>query len=340
MKKVIFLIFLHIISKQSDASMVEIGEKLNNKPVVVELNKGKLALRYRLQTDEFGDLSHNTLQDQVLFDISIGFLQNQVKINFTLASGGKFTGGWGDLGLGSHDPALEIYLKRLTLTLNPTEGLSLSVGSMAPEYGAGSENSYFDKDGSIMGYRAKVAIHNGELVVTGGFVGDYENPNVFNRMHYLGEVNYVQMILTQAIGEIVKASVDYTNHDQTNYLRAAVQFKVDKWVNFLDSITLEDLVALSRDDLKNVFAVKLSKKFKSLIAGKDLKAGLVYAFNPNDIEMLIGDKIVDGHSIRVQLAIPNIIKTKSASYGVFFDVLESLTDLRQVRAELGLMIKF
>lgn len=312
-------------------------------PVSIKLNDGQLALRYRLQTDGNGVLTHNVLQQLALFDVTIAFFKNRVCIDLRGTTGGTFESPWGNTGIGTGDVNLAFYLRRMSLTLNATSGLEVTVGSMAPSFGAGSENSYLDQDGYVMGYRARVAFDKGDLVVTGGYVGDYDDPNVFTRLKRLGEFNYAQVILTRALGEIVRASLDYTYLNGDHYARGAMQLDVSRWVKFLDTITIEDMLKVSsagREAVSNILAVRLSKRFQDLFAGREMQAVLTYTYRTEAMDIPIGDKIFMGHGVRLNVLLPNLVAGARGKLGVYLDYIQSFTDFTRLRAELGLIFRF
>jgi hypothetical protein len=313
-------------------------------PVEIKLNGGEIITRYQLSTNDGGDIVNNTDQERVVFDVTVSFFKGKVRFDFTGTSGSTFAGSFGSTGLGSSDPNLAFYLRRLSMTLTPKSGLELSLGSLTPEFGAGTENSYLDADGYIMGYRARASILKGQLVVTGGYLGDFKDPSVFNRLDRLDDFNYLQIVLTQTIGELVRASLEYNQIDGQNYARGALNFDVSKWAKFLDSILTEDMIRLSSENPANLLAVTLSKRFKDVfggaLPGRDLQTSLTYAFMTENLDLPIGDHVFEGHSVRLRLAIPNLVKFGSTSLGLFTDYTQSFSDFDHFRAEAGLILKF
>ncbi len=334
-----FAILATSFSAYADNSpMIEIGD--SDSPVVIKLNDGRLGVRYRMQTDADGNTKFDTVQDLAVMDVTVSFFHDFVRLDFQGSTGASFDGSWNNSGIGKGDAGFALNLRRLSMTLNPTKGLGFSLGSMAPVYGAGSENSYLDSDGYITGYRARVTIDKGDLVVTGGFLGDLKDPNVFNRLDSLNDFNYLQAVFTQAIAGIAKASIEFDHMSEQNYVRGAVKFDVTKWTHFLDSVTLEDMVRVSVEDPANILAAKLTKKFKNVFAGRDLVADIGYLYRSSDMKLPLGDHVFMGQQMRVTVTVPNLVKVGPGNLGAFVDVVESLTDWEQVRAELGLVLKF
>ncbi len=337
---ILIAVFLNskiVHAQQTSDDMIEIGKP---KLFDVKVNDAQVAFRYRFQQGDSGAATWNSIQDKVLLDITMKFYGDRVKINMQGMTGSGFDGSWANPGVGPQDANFPFNLRRLSLSLGVATGVEVTAGSMAPEYGAGSEDSYLDNDGYIMGYRAKAKIENGELVVTGGFVGDFKEPNVFKRFDRMDDFNFVQAVYTRAIGEVIRASVEYDHIDKGDYARAAIKIDLGQWTNLLDSVVFEDMVGMSSDQGINVFATKLTKRFAKAVAGKDLVVDARYLYRTDGIDLPIGDKVFVGQSLRFTTTIPNIYSWKKIKLGMYADFIQSLDDFDRIRAELGLALKF
>ena len=328
-------------SAQAESDLIEVGiGGGDTPPILVRLNNGQLAARYRLQDGADGALLFNDLQHMVLLDVTVSFFEGKVRLDFQAGSGASFGAGWGNTGVGEHDANLDFGFRRLSITLVPKEGMEFSIGSLAPEFGAGSEDSSFDMNGYITGYRAKVTVLDGELVVTTGNI-NLNDPNVFDRFGDRDDINYLQVAITQAIGEIVRGTLEYSQYEGEHYARAALRFDVSKWTKFLDAITIEDMARLSSDHPGNALAVTLSKRFKDLLAGRDLSVGLSYLFRTGMTDYPLGEYAFDGHSLRVKVGVPDLIDLgNKAKFGLFVNFVQSLSDFDEFRAEVGFAIRF
>jgi hypothetical protein len=158
----------------------------------------------------------------------------------------------------------------------------------------------------------------------------------------MDEFNYLQAILTHSIGEIVKASLDYTYLDGRSFARGAVQFDVSRWTTLIDSIVVEDMVELTSmgKDTANVVAARLLKRFKDLFAGRDLVTSIAYTYRTDAMDLRIGDKVFDGHGVRTTITVPDIVETGRMKLGIYADYVQSFSELDRVRAELGLILRF
>jgi hypothetical protein len=342
-----FLAFTATIGSLSTAnanqSMIEVGAN-QDVPIEVRLNNGTFQTRYRYETNDSGAASNNAIQYQILFDVTLAFFQDHVLVNFEGRTGSSFTGGWDSVGYPTGSSNLSFFIRTLSMTLSPKSGLDLTFGSMKPEYGIGSENTYIDADGYVMGYRARVALEKDYVTVTTGYLGDLKNPNVFTRLDHMDDFNYLQVLFTHAMGEIVRSSFDYSQVGTEKFARIALKFDVAKWAGFLDSVVLEDMSTLGGNPVfANIFAAKLSKRFKDVIADRDLATAMTYIYQSNEqafSSIPLGDKSWNGHSIRVNVNVPDLMVVGSTPVGMFLDWVQNITDLDRFRAELGMFVKF
>ena len=156
----------------------------------------------------------------------------------------------------------------------------------------------------------------------------------------MDDFNFVQAVYTRAIGEVIRASVEYDHIDKGDYARAAIKIDLGQWTNLLDSVVFEDMVGMSSDQGINVFATKLTKRFAKAVAGKDLVVDARYLYRTDGIDLPIGDKVFVGQSLRFTTTIPNIYSWKKIKLGMYADFIQSLDDFDRIRAELGLALKF
>lgn len=325
-------------------------------PVDIRLNKGELTSRYKIVTDAAGKTTTSQLEDKIVMDVTVLILKDgRIKLNFMGATGSNFRGSFSPIDAGpTGTNDFDFNLKRMSLTFSPLAGmdvamhdLELTAGSFGPENGVGSEDTNFDDDGYIMGYRAKVSVSSkGYLAVTGGYVGDFETPNVFDRLDRMGEYNYLQVLLNHSIGAIAVASFDYTRWEKTDYVRGAIKVDFSKWTKFIDSLVVEDLMRFnsetkSKDEMANIFAAKVNKKFKALLPGsRDLSLTLAYIYNDKDMSFPNADRTFVGNQMRVSVSVPNLKKFKHGTLAWFIQYLQSLDDYDQFRLETGLSLIF
>lgn len=319
--------------------MIEVSSQ--PKPVTVTLVDGRTAVRYLLNQNSSGVATINTMQDLIVFDVIIHFFKDKARLELQGGTGGSFAISWDNSGIGTPDKiAKDFNLRRVALTVSATKQIDLTVGSMAPEYGAGTENTTFDNDAYIMGYRAKAKIVGGTLVVTGGFVGDYKNPNVFNRFERMDDFNFVQAMYTRAIADAIQGSIEYNRLDNVDFVRGAVKFDLKKWTGILDAVIFEDMASLNSDIAQNTFSAKLTKRFKELFFGQDIQFDAYYVYKSEQFDILTSDRMLKGRQVRFVMTLPDLLKTKKTKLVMFVEYVQSLDDLDMKRAEAGLVYKF
>jgi hypothetical protein len=325
-------------------------------PVDIRLNQGELTSRYRYVTDANGNTTTSQVEDKVVLDVTVLFGKDgTIKLNFRGDTGTTFQGTFSPTGAGPTGvEKFNFNLRRLSLTYSPFAGmdvafhdLELSAGSMGTEKGSGTEDTYFDDDGWVMGYRAKVSVSpKGYLAVTGGYVGDLRTPNVFDRLSRLGEYNYLQVLLNHSIGAIAVASFDYTQWQNNDYARGAIRIDLGQWTKLIDSLTIEDMTRIGSNsstpqDIATVFAVKITKRFKALLPGdRDLALTLAYIYNDRTMNWPFADKVIVGNQVRFQVSIPNLLKLKFGNLSWFINYIQSLDSLERFRIDSGLSLVF
>jgi hypothetical protein len=76
-----------------------------------------------------------------------------------------------------------------------------------------------------------------EVAVTYAYLGDYNKPNVFKRLHRLNESNYHQFLVSKQMGKRAVVSADYTFQSGAETMREAIRVNVKElrvidWVRF------------------------------------------------------------------------------------------------------------
>lgn len=326
-------------------------------PVDIKLNSGQFMSRYRIVDNRNGVRTTDQLENRMMMDVTVSFFKDgRVKLNFMGSTGKTFIGSYSPADVGpTGTDQFQFNIRRFSITYSPflgtnlaIEDLALSAGSMAPEDGSGSENTYFDNDGYVMGYRAKVSIDKkqGYLVVTGGYVGDLSTPNVFDRLNRIGEFNYLQALINHSIGAIAVGSLDYTYWEKNHYVRGALNFNLSKWTRFLDSLVIEDLARVSsgtsKKDYENILAVTLAKRFKALLPGdRDVALAVTYLHNGRGMNFPISDSSFLGRQIKVSVTCPNLASLNAGGkLGLFLQYIQDLEDTDQIRADFGISMIF
>lgn len=344
-----FLVFLMVIlasgahAASSDQTIFEIGS--DTTPIIrMSVDQGEIASRYQIVTDPNGNVVGNDIQDRALLNLKVAFFNNRIRIEMTGMTGNSFAVSFNKTGLISDDSAFDFYLRRLFITAAPTRGVELSMGSFGPEFGAGTENTSIDADGYIVGYRARVEIRNGSLVVTTGYLGDFKDPNVFNRFGRLDELNYLQAVLNYQLMQYVRSSLEFDRIGDHDYVRPALKINVDQWTRFADALAVETLVPIRNGDSGAfAFSAGVSKRIKDvfgvLVPGRDLLLSTQYQHAQLQADLPFGDHVIAGNSMRFQIRIAKLADFPGGSLDAFFDYVQGLDVLKRHRLEIGIAVR-
>jgi hypothetical protein len=181
------------------------------------------ALRFRLKADAAG----------------------RVAVAFGFSSGPSFVGSWNDTGVGTGNTRLHVSLRLLSLDVAPVRGVTVQAGSLQLARGESTEITTFDNDGYLTGERVTVrrpkTLFFDEISIAQGYVGDANEPSVFDRTDRLGDHNYQQYLVARHIQKRVFASGDFTRWAGANIVHAAARVQSPE-LRALDSIRYEQYV--------------------------------------------------------------------------------------------------
>jgi len=216
--------------KKADAKAIE--DSAASKPAVApikesrwfELKKAEISFRVRYIDGVPASQRHSTnLQHRELFEGRVKFDKDaKYTLNLRASTGYYFTRSFAETGVGlpwNQDEGWNIYLRHLYFAAKPVKGLEIQYGSMPFATGAMEENLTWDTDAYVAGQRLTVRrpdkIFFDEATVTLGYVGDLFTPNVFRRLHRLGEVNYRQYLVTKNLGSRAVITAEYESKNGT-----------------------------------------------------------------------------------------------------------------------------
>jgi hypothetical protein len=160
-------------------------------------------------------------------------------------SGRSFASSYEYAGAGLHQGYWSFNLKSFYLGQKIGQHLEAQVGGIEFDQGVGTEATYNDNDGWVEGYRLRYQGHSHNLLpekinVTFGYVGDFLQPNVFARLHRMGDENYVQVLASRHLGKDRELSAEFDSLQSIRYSREA--FRWQKLPVFLKpDLTLEAL---------------------------------------------------------------------------------------------------
>jgi hypothetical protein len=244
-------------SPAGDANNIEANKAVSPvgaKPTPSTVSEGKITRWLELQTATLGfrhrwiensrDLTTNKqLQHSEVFRGRFKFdPKGNYSVNANLASGTTFTSGWNNTGVGTGDGVTNLYLKQLFFSAKPITGVEVQYGGLYIARGESTEITSYDNDGYIVGERLSLRrpkdLFFDELSVTYGYLGDLNNPNVFDRFDELDKSNYHQFLVLKSIGKRASVSADYTFQSGVETLREAVKLNT-KELKAVDNIRLE-----------------------------------------------------------------------------------------------------
>jgi hypothetical protein len=198
----------------------------------------------------------------------------RLTLNVLYATGSNFTGSWNNTGIGTGDFAGTWALKHLYVAWAPVAGVELGYGSMGAVRGAGTEITTYDNDAYIAGERVTVRrpkdVFFTEITATRGYIGDLQEPSVFDRFDRLtGGRNYYQLLASKTAGAVT-VSGDYSRLSGVPWVRLAASLKTPALVA-IDTVRVETYARFGDDDARG-FAVSGEKAI-----GSRVTAGAGYA---------------------------------------------------------------
>jgi hypothetical protein len=212
-----------------------------------DLQTASIGNRYQFIRNARGETAASHEQYQVTFKGRFKFdAKGRVSLNAGLFSGRSFFSGWNSSGWGSSRAASNLYLKELYLSVKPARGVELQAGSLYLLHGEATEITAYDYDGYVMGQRITLARPDNfwldEISYTAGYLGDVNRPNLNQRYHRLGQVNFHHVLLSKRLGERVRVSADYASETgprgREDVFRQAVKIRIPE-AKIMDSFLFE-----------------------------------------------------------------------------------------------------
>ena len=215
-----------------------------------EIDTLATSLRYRLVRDENGVTTGNGVSWDLDLRAHFNFdKKGKYNLYIGVFTGDNIIGGWNNTGIGTGEPEPKPYLKRLFFNAKPVDGIEVRVGGLGM-INVGTEITGYDNDAYMTGQRffvrkAKKAYFD-EIMVSHGYLGDYETPNVLNRLKRLSKSNYRQFLVRKTLNKHVSFAAEYTFEGGQDFMRQAVNFTLPK-SQFLDSVRFENYQRLDPD---------------------------------------------------------------------------------------------
>jgi hypothetical protein len=146
----------------------------------------------------------------------------------------------------------------------------------------------------MMGHRATLKrpdrLFIDELSVTVGFVGDPDEPNVFERFDGLGEHKYTQVMVSKRLGDRLALSADWTSLVGISTIRNAVRLQVPE-ARVIDVFRFEQYARIEGDEAYG-FAVAAEKRVIRRVVASGGYSDIDRFYGP-----LPGDRYGPGHKL-------------------------------------------
>jgi len=180
---------------------------------------------------------HGLTRGRLLLDAA-----GKYSVNMMASTGTTYVASWNDTGIGKGDFVGTFRMRHLFLSAEPSRGLELQIGGLAPHRGEVSENISYDMDGYLVGQRATFRPASGRITQLSGTIGhfgDTTRPNVFRRLDDTFDYNYGQVLVGLRLTPRATASVDYTYEDGRDIIREALVLRTPATIKVLTTVRVE-----------------------------------------------------------------------------------------------------
>ncbi|MGH9460365.1 MAG: hypothetical protein ACRD1X_04055 [Vicinamibacteria bacterium] len=206
----------------------------------LELGRVATSGRYRL-IDGGSSQRESVLQYQFSMKTRLKLdTQGKLGLSAGVFTGDGFGGGWNRFTRSGSGEEPDLFLKQLHLSAQPVAGLEIQYGGLEIAHGESTEVTGYDFDGYLMGQRGRLESFGplDEVSITYAYLGDLDNPSVFDRFRRLGSPNYWQLLGRKELASGGGVSADYTNVSGEETLRQAVRLPLPDRSQ-LDTVQLE-----------------------------------------------------------------------------------------------------
>jgi hypothetical protein len=192
----------------------------------INIDELQTVTRFNYMDHGPSEITDRDIQYRIRFRPQINFVPSgNTYLKLRAETGKGFDNSWDNTGIGLGEKAWDFNVKTIALGQKFGAHTALEAGGLEFEQGAGSQKTYASSDSYFVGYRF---IYTGEQVnkisVTAGFIGDFDQQNVFKRLH-LGKINYFQGLVQKKFGQDVEASAQYSSIQDVHFLGQALQWK-------------------------------------------------------------------------------------------------------------------
>lgn len=235
----------------------------------VEMQSFQLNARYRFIESSAGVVSSDSVQTAPAIKGRVKVDRGgRLSVHFNATSGGSFTSGWNNTGLGMGDYDGAFSMKQLYVSVQPMSGVEIHAGGLAPARGQSTEITTYDNDGFLTGERVVVkrprTLWFDEVSLTAGYLGDLSTPNVFRRFERMDDHNYYQALVAKKLPSGVAVSADVTKFDGAWTIRQGAVVPTPALV-VVDTVRVE-LYQRVEPDTAQGLAVTVDKRTSSRLS--------------------------------------------------------------------------
>jgi hypothetical protein len=232
----------------------------------IDLQNATLNTRYRFIDSSEGLITTNQLQHRETLRARLKFdAPGRYAMNFGASTGGRFTSGWNNTGIGLGDWQSPLSVRALYFAAQPITGVEGQYGSMYILKGESTEITTYDDDGYVIGERVSVRrprqFFFDEVSATVGYFSSTPAELGFSRrLKYLNDhPNYGHFLVDKKLGARAGISADFTSVGGARTWRAATNVNT-KELRSVDSILFENYKR-TNDNPAYGFAVTATKAF-------------------------------------------------------------------------------
>jgi hypothetical protein len=192
----------------------------------IHIQELQTVIRYNYQDRAPGNIADRDLQYRIRLKAQVDLVPSgHSSIRLRAETGKGFDNSFDNTGIGRGRRAWHFNVKTLAFVQKLGSHVTTEVGGLEFDPGAGSQVTYASGDGYFVGYRFVYSAPEIKKVsVTAGFIGDFDQPNVFRRFH-LGKMNYVQVLGQKEFANGLEASAEFDSIRDVQFTLQAFRWK-------------------------------------------------------------------------------------------------------------------
>jgi hypothetical protein len=244
--------------------------------------------RFNYMDREGGPVTDRSVQYRLRTRVRADLSRSGTWLELRAETGKGFDNSWNNTGAGLGRGQEIFNVKSIALHQQFGERFEVAAGGLDFEHGAGTDATYASGDGHMTGYRASFLGHGAglpqKLSVTAGYVGDFDRPNFFSRLH-MDRVNYVQLLAEQSFGEQLRASAEVDSIRHAGFGRTAARYG-RLWI--FEDATVEAAIRAS-DAFRFSWASSVSRHWGK---ASHWRSDLIYSDLPYGFYLVNGQRVL------------------------------------------------